>query len=79
MKVSGPAIILNKTSTILVEPQSEALIDEFGNVEIDLIDQNAQRDCKEFKTIDEVPLDPIELSIFGHRFMSIAEQMGITL
>ena len=41
MKVSGPAIILNKTSTILVEPQSEALIDEFGNVEIDLIDQNA--------------------------------------
>ncbi len=26
-----------------------------------------------------MPLDPIELSIFGNRFMSIAEQMGITL
>jgi 5-oxoprolinase (ATP-hydrolysing) len=26
-----------------------------------------------------VPLDSIELSIFGHRFMSIAEQMGLTL
>ena len=37
MKVTGPAIILNKTSTILVEPDSKALIDEFGNVEIDLI------------------------------------------
>jgi hypothetical protein len=27
----------------------------------------------EFKNIDDVKLDPIELSIFGHRFMSIAE------
>ena len=79
MKVAGPAIILNKTSTIVVEPESEASIDEYGNVEIDLINDNAQRDCKGFKSIDEVPLDPIELSIFGHRFMSIAEQMGITL
>jgi len=26
-----------------------------------------------------VKLDPIELSIFSHRFMSIAEQMGETL
>ena len=26
-----------------------------------------------------MPLNLIELSIFGHRFMSIAEQMGLTL
>jgi len=32
----GPAIILNETSTILVEPDCLAMIDEFGNVEIEL-------------------------------------------
>lgn len=36
-------------------------------------------EVSEFKSIVDVPLDPIELSIFGHRFMSIAEQMGMTL
>ena len=34
MKVTGPAIILNKTSTVLIEPFCEALIDSFGNIEI---------------------------------------------
>ena len=79
MKIEGPAIILNKTSTILVEPESHAVIDDFGNVEIDLHDKLAAQDLKGYRSIEEVPLDPIELSIFGHRFMSIAEQMGITL
>ena len=79
MQIEGPAIILNKTSTILVEPESDALIDDFGNVEISVRDNTAGQDCTVYKTIDEVPLDPIELSIFGHRFMSIAEQMGFTL
>jgi len=32
-----------------------------------------------YKSEADVVLDPVELSIFGHRFMSIAEQMGITL
>ena len=44
---------------------------EFGDVEINV------------QTLDEVPitgeLDPIRLSVFGNRFMSIAEQMGKTL
>ena len=78
-KLLGPAIILNKTSTILVEPNSEALIDPYGNVEITLIAGEDELDIKAYKAIEEIPLDPIELSIFGHRFMSIAEQMGITL
>lgn len=32
MKISGPAIILNNTSTILIEPGWNSLIDDFGNV-----------------------------------------------
>ena len=46
MQVAGPAIILNKTSTILVEPESDAAIDDFGNVEISLRDNFAGQDCK---------------------------------
>ena len=34
---------------------------------------------RSYQSVEEVPMDPIELSIFGHRFMSIAEQMGVTL
>ena len=51
------------------------LVDEFGNLEVELpeSDMNDNRSCKDYKTTSEVPLDAIELSIFGHRFMSIAE------
>jgi 5-oxoprolinase (ATP-hydrolysing) len=34
---------------------------------------------KQYKSPEEVPFDIVELSIFAHRFMSIAEQMGLTL
>ena len=79
MKVMGPAIILNKTSTILVEPLCEAMVDFFGNVEITVETSAGCADYSRFQTSEDVPCDPIELSIFGHRFMSIAEQMGTTL
>ena len=80
MFISGPGIILNQTSTILVEPGCQAEIDIFGNVIIEVKDGHGRQDeYLSFKTPEEVPFDPIELSIFGHRFMSIAEQMGITL
>ena len=37
MAIEGPSIILNNTSTILVEPNWRASIDPFGNVEINYI------------------------------------------
>lgn len=76
--VEGPAIILNKTSTIVIEPLCTGAVAEEGSVTID-VDSHSIKKVEEYKTIEEVPLDPIELSIFGHRFMSIAEQMGTTL
>jgi len=79
MQITGPAIILNSTSTILVEPFWQASIDEFGNVEIVFLGHQGAAEAKSYKSIEEVPLDSIELSIFGHRFMSIAEQMGVSL
>lgn len=79
MKIDGPAIILNKTSTILVEPLCHAEIDNYGSVLVIVGETSQRQDYKSYKAIEDVPYDAIELSIFGHRFMSIAEQMGITL
>ena len=62
--VDGPAIILNKTSTIIVEPECKAHIAEEGSVTIDIHHAHDKK-IEEYKSIEEVPLDPIELSIFG--------------
>ncbi|CDW77531.1 5-oxoprolinase [Stylonychia lemnae] len=77
--LQGPAIILNQTSTILIEPDCTGQIDDFGNVFIDVGEAQQRDQFKKYKSIEEVPFDIVELSIFGHRFMSIAEQMGLTL
>ncbi|KAK9459642.1 Hydantoinase B/oxoprolinase-domain-containing protein [Lipomyces oligophaga] len=71
-RVPGPTILADGTQTIVIPPGSAALILE-THVVIDIGDGY---DLKEVST--EV-VDPITLSIFGHRFMAIAEQMGRAL
>ncbi|KAI0018300.1 Hydantoinase B/oxoprolinase-domain-containing protein [Xylariomycetidae sp. FL0641] len=73
-EVEGPAIIIDKTQTILVVPSATAKI-LTSHVVIDLADAKSKQSEEEH----ELVVDPIKLSIFGHRFMSIAEQMGRTL
>lgn len=67
-KVSGPAILIDSLSTILVEPDCEAEVTKYGDLVINIGSSSKQK-------IDE-KLDAVQLSIFSHRFMSIAEQMG---
>ena len=69
--LQGPAIVIQNTSTILVEPGCSAEITEFGDVVLNV----EQKTFREIKT----QADPIQVSIFGNLFMSIAEQMGRTL
>ncbi|TVY81203.1 Uncharacterized protein LSUE1_G002940 [Lachnellula suecica] len=69
-KIAGPAIIIDSTQTIVVDPASEATILN-EHVVVDLLDTDR-------KAISSLVVDPIHLSVFGHRFMSIAEQMGTT-
>lgn len=69
--IPGPAIIMDKLSTILVEPDCIAKITETGDICIDIGSGD--------HTIIGTELDAIQLSIFSHRFMSIAEQMGRVL
>ncbi|KYR00331.1 hypothetical protein DLAC_03073 [Tieghemostelium lacteum] len=70
--IKGPAIIIDQITTIVVEPQCSAeVIAESGSIEITI-------GSGQGKTVDTT-LNPITLSVFSHRFMSIAEQMGKTL
>ncbi|XP_067934707.1 5-oxoprolinase-like [Watersipora subatra] len=69
--LSGPAIIIDANSTILVEPQCKASITLKGDIHIEVHSLSSVSIGQE--------LDPIQLAIFSHRFMSIAEQMGRVL
>uniref|UniRef100_A0A671NGL1 5-oxoprolinase-like n=1 Tax=Sinocyclocheilus anshuiensis TaxID=1608454 RepID=A0A671NGL1_9TELE len=69
--IQGPAIIIDKNSTILVEPACVAHLTEDGDV---CIDVSTGTQC-----VLGAELNAIQLSIFSHRFMSIAEQMGRVL
>lgn len=67
-QIMGPAVVMDQLSTILVEPDCVANVTFSGDLLIDITSSQQ-------KVID-TKLDAIQLSIFSHRFMSIAEQMG---
>lgn len=66
--IAGPAIIMDKLSTILIEPDCTASITSKGDVLIKIGETKRKKIGTE--------MDAIQLSIFSHRFMSLAEQMG---
>ncbi|KAK8183637.1 Hydantoinase B/oxoprolinase-domain-containing protein [Phyllosticta capitalensis] len=72
-RLKGPAIIADGTQTIVVTPDASALV--IKTHVIITVGESEQTEKK--LTTDEV--DPIMLSIFAHRFMAIAEQMGRAL
>ncbi|KAH8737505.1 Hydantoinase B/oxoprolinase-domain-containing protein [Ilyonectria robusta] len=78
VQITGPALILDKTLTILVVPGGTATITD-SCVVIDLETSAASGTTPEKAVESKKEVSPIQLSIFGHRFMSIAEQMGRTL
>lgn len=72
-RIKGPAIIADGTQTIVVTPEATALLIN-THVVINIGENDAQE-----KKVDTTNVDPIMLSIFAHRFMAIAEQMGRAL
>ncbi|CRK43524.1 hypothetical protein BN1723_005700 [Verticillium longisporum] len=74
--LQGPAMLADGTQTIVVTPGATAYILD-THVVIDL-DKGASKDGPHQEKGDR-EVDPIMLSIFGHRFMAIAEQMGRAL
>ena len=72
-QVQGPAILADGTQTLVVTPGATALVIE-THVVINIGSEKSQG-----LGIDIEEVDPIMLSIFAHRFMAIAEQMGRAL
>lgn len=71
-KVYGPAIIADDTQTNVVPPHCYALV--LKSHLVVRIDKNIKVNSSTNNRVD-----PVMLSIFGHRFTDIAEQMGVSL
>lgn len=72
-RIQGPAILADGTQTLVVTPGAIALVIE-THVVINIGSGEGQGTA-----INAKEVDPIMLSIFAHRFMAIAEQMGRAL
>lgn len=74
--VNGPALILDNNNTVLVEPKWIATVTS-TQIVLEMAEPSGAGAIQAGDV--EAELDPILLAVFGHRFMSIAEQMGRTL
>jgi|TARA_B000000477_G_scaffold34471_1_gene29387 5-oxoprolinase (ATP-hydrolysing) len=72
-KISGPAVIIEPTSTFIIEPGWEAILKDSK----DLILTRTQKALRQNAIGTSV--DPIMLEIFNNLFMNVAEQMGMVL
>ncbi len=71
--IDGPAIVVESTATIVVEPGWRAALTGRGDL---VLERHARRPKRVAIGTDA---DPIMLEIFNNLFMSIAEQMGYRL
>lgn len=71
LSIEGPAIVIDQTQTLVVAPDTVARVLR-SHIVIDIMTKAA-------KIEQPTVVDHIQLSVFGHRFMSIAEQMGRAL
>lgn len=72
-RLEGPAIVIETTGTIVIEPEWCGQVDEAAN----LILTRAEKPHQTIAADQSV--DPVRLEVFNNLFMSIADQMGATL
>jgi len=88
-RISGPALIVERNSTVVVEPGWNAEMNAYGHL---LLRRAANSDEQTAKSApatraescadhgdDHSRADPVLLEVFNNLFMSIAEQMGESL
>ena len=71
--VQGPAVIVETTGTNMIEPGWKGVVDGFGNLVVERFEEVKRQSAM------GTTADPIMLEVFNNLFMSIAEQMGVTL
>lgn len=72
-KVAGPALVIEPNQTIVVEPGWQAEITALNHVLLRRIEKKRRQAALGTEA------DPVMLEVFNNLFMSIAEQMGVTL
>ena len=72
-RIDGPAIIVEDNSTLVIEPDWRAGVNEFGHV---VLSRHTPRPTAEHIGTE---VDPVMLEVFNNLFMHIAEQMGMVL
>jgi len=70
--VSGPALLVQMDSTVLLPPGWEGCVDAGGNLLATWQEQGRY-------DVQASEVDPVSLEIFKHLFASAAEEMGVTL
>ena len=78
-EIKGPSIIVQSISTIVLEIGCTAFVTGDGDLDITVGKRAKSEEDTATKESDKIEEDPVQLSIFAHRFMGIAEQMGRTL
>ncbi|MEQ8482206.1 MAG: hydantoinase B/oxoprolinase family protein [Hoeflea sp.] len=73
-RIKGPALIIEPNQTIVIEPGWEAAINARDHVVLTRFEK-----LDRALAIGADQADPIMLEVFNNLFMSIAEQMGVTL
>ncbi|MGH1481248.1 MAG: hydantoinase B/oxoprolinase family protein [Geminicoccales bacterium] len=71
--IDGPAIIVEATSTNAIEAGWRAEFNRFGHLLLSRVKPREGREAV------GTAVDPVMLEVFNNLFMSIAEQMGVTL
>ncbi len=71
--VAGPAVIMERVSTIVVEPGWQAMLTVKDHIVLERVVALPGR------VEIGAGVDPIMLEVFNNLFMSVAEQMGVTL
>lgn len=71
--LNGPAVLIEKNTTIIIEPGWEGKVTERNHL---LLNRKIPLPAR---TAIGTNADPVMLEIFNNRFMSVAEQMGYTL
>lgn len=72
-RVAGPALIIEPNQTIVVEPGWQAEITTRNHVLLRRVERKRRQAALGTEA------DPVMLEVFNNLFMSIAEQMGVTL
>src|SRR6185312_14657008 len=78
-RIGGPALIVENHQTIVVEPGWQAEITARNHVVLRRLVKKVRREALGTGLSGRAGADPVMLEVFNNLFMSIAEQMGVTL